>query len=80
MSKIKIALIAAVVLVPIGYWISFEGSTGALIERFPDVDPDIVRKVHKEMFLEALASGSKGPALTDEQCDAIFRNKVRQYQ
>lgn len=52
-----IALVGAGVLSAVAamYWIQFEGSTAALIAKFPDVPEDIVRKVSKEMVREALA-------------------------
>lgn len=84
MTKIKIILLSSVGLIGTAFaamWVSFEGSTGALIEQFPDIDPTIVRKVHKEMWLESFkgtyndidddADGSTG------EYNRIFLEKVQ---
>jgi hypothetical protein len=80
MSKIKIIALAAVAVCSAAalYWhIQFEGSTETLIARFPDVDPNLVREVHKEMTREALAGEYGELDLTDDNvCDSIFLAKV----
>jgi hypothetical protein len=77
-TKTRIALIAVVVLssAAVLWHIQFEGSTDALCERFPDIDPSIVRKVHKEMVRETLAGEYNDIELNDENCDEIFRAKA----
>lgn len=80
MHKHKIIALcgAGIISVVAACWfLQFEGSSGALIERFPDVDPTIVRAVHKEMFREALAGEYSELDLDDDSvCDAIFMAKV----
>lgn len=83
MNKFKIVAFGTVVtlMVVATLWkIQFEGSTASLIERFPNIHPDVVRKVHKEMTREALAGEYSELNLTDEGYDAIFLAKAYQYQ
>lgn len=63
------ALIAALAFV------QFVGSNDALVERFPDVDPDVVYRIHKEMIKDALA-GKLADVKNDEAYDEIFRMKL----
>lgn len=53
----------------------FVGSTDALIKRFPDVDPDVVQRIHKEMVLEALQGAYAGLS-DDAEYDRVFRAKA----
>lgn len=77
-KKILIAITAAVItrFAALVYW---EGHINAIVERFPDIDPTIVRKLHREMFVEALRGKYKDmdtddPAIMDE----IFLDKVHE--
>lgn len=72
-------ILAAIAALLIWKYIQFEGSTGALVERFPDVDPSIVRKVHKEMYKEALAGKYNQMGSADEDWDTIFKVKLMKY-
>jgi hypothetical protein len=49
------------------------------VERFPDVPPDVVRKVHREMVREALAGEYENLPSDDDSMDALFRAKTLQY-
>ena len=80
MSKAKIGIIAALALgAAAAVWLQFEGSNGELEKRFPDIDPKIVRKVHKEMIREALAGEYDGVYVTDADYDDLFKTKVWQH-
>jgi Fe-S-cluster formation regulator IscX/YfhJ len=79
MTKYKIILSAAVVVVSafVAY-ASYEGPLQALMERFPDIDPKIVRKVHREMFKEALVGKYSEFQTDDATLDRIFLVKVQE--
>lgn len=55
---------------------SYRGSLHALKQRFPDTDPKVVTKLHREMFKEAL-TGKLETDGTDEAYDFIFTEKLR---
>lgn len=58
------------------YW---EGHQSVLEDRFPDVDPTIVRRIHKEIMKEALRGTLPGDPKTDEDYDAIFHEKLKNF-
>lgn len=60
------------------YWsVSFEGSQAALEERFPHIDPSIVREVHKEIIRETFRGNLKNVDIDNEAAmDALFMRKV----
>jgi hypothetical protein len=76
MTKTKIALIATTALGLFVAWqfISVFGSEGALMERFPDIDPDLVVKAHRQMYFAALRGESAAikNAESEEDFDKIF--------
>jgi hypothetical protein len=77
MTRNKKMIISAVLVsaTALAALVSYEGSTSALIERFPNVDPKILRKAHKQMIKDALAQ--KLPdATSDEDYDKIFLSLV----
>lgn len=80
MTKAKIGIVVALALgAAAAVWLQFEGSNGELERRFPEIDPKIVRKVHKEMLREALAGEYNNVYVTDEDYDELFRSKVWQH-
>lgn len=77
MTKNQMILSAVIVSAfALAAYVTREGSLGVLIERFPDVDPKIVKKVHKEMIREALRGKYANSVLSDEDYDLIFMSKV----
>lgn len=72
----KTLILAVVATLGVGYcFIQIAGSEGALKERFPDVDPDTVVKLHREIIKEVLL-GKHTSAESDEDYDKIFRQKL----
>lgn len=74
----KIVIIASVLLV--GYTairVYLEMHTLIIIDRFPDIPEDVVRKAHKEMLKRALTDPNFD-AETDEEMDAILRDIVKE--
>jgi len=53
-TKIAVAITAATGLFAAYQFVAFAGSTIALQERFPDIDPDVVYEVHKIMWKKAI--------------------------
>jgi len=84
MSKLKILAIAAPVVLclsGVAFYIQYVGSTEAIVERFPEIDPTIVRKISAEMTREAFTGKYSDIDITDENvCDNIFLRKAEQYQ
>lgn len=72
--KISLATLGAAV---IGMYVYLEGHAQALMLRFPDVDPKIVRKLSNEMFWEALMGKYSDVELTDEFLDGVFQDKLQ---
>ena len=81
MNKFKIiASISAVAIcgvAALAWKIQFEGSTESLIALFPDVDPNLVREIHKEMVREALSGEYSEIDVSDDSVmEAMFRAKL----
>lgn len=78
MTNTKIILsVTAVVVTAFVAYAAYEGPLQALIERHPDIDPKIVRKVHHEMFMEALRGEYNDFETTDDVLDKILIEKVQ---
>lgn len=73
-TKITVSVIAIAAITRFAWRVSFEGSQAALEERFPDIDPTIVREVHTEMVREAF----RGTHIDDDDAshDSVFYEKV----
>lgn len=72
MTKTKIALLITA-LITAGYAISFIGSEGALMERFPDIDPDDVKAAHRKMYRAALKGQYNDLDMDDDAVmDSVF--------
>jgi len=58
------------------------GSEAALVDRFPDLDPKLVRKAHRKMLRMAMTQDPQIVAQTmmDEDYDRILRNLVAEMQ
>jgi hypothetical protein len=80
MTPVKKVLVILLALkgVQFAWAVYFEGHQRALEERFPNVDPSIARKVHKEMFREGLRGNyaDMNGLDEDEYYDKIFLEKV----
>lgn len=74
-STTKKIAVTAIVVVGLATWFYYEGTTQALMERFPTIDPKIVRKVHKKMLLDVLR-GKYPDASTDADYDVIFLKEI----
>lgn len=79
MTKTKIILSVAVVVVTAFAVVAYEGPLHSLMERFPDVDPKITRKAHREMFKESFQGKYDWIDKTDatDDLDRIFLAKVK---
>jgi len=78
MTTTKIILsVTAVVVTAFAAYAAYEGPLQALIERHPDIDPKIVRKVHHEMFMEALRGKYNDIVTDDDALDKILIEKVQ---
>jgi Fe-S-cluster formation regulator IscX/YfhJ len=75
MTKTKIILSTTVIGAAVVSYV-VHGFNNALIERFPTIDPKIVRKVHREIVMESLAGKYNNIETTDEVFDKIFIEKV----
>jgi hypothetical protein len=73
MNITKIAIATGVAAVAIGTYVWSEGTVHATIDRFPDVDPKVARKVYWKVMRE-VAKGSFGDVsnYSVEQMDSIF--------
>ena len=74
--KIMASVLAAAFATRLAWRVSFEGSQAALEERFPHIDPSIVRRVHKEMVRESFRGNSPVSGEDDAAHDALFLEKV----
>lgn len=82
MNTKKIALtITAVTGLFVGWqYVSFVGSTEALKERFPDIDPDVVYEVHKIMWKKAITGQLADVDTNDDAVmDKLFLLEVDRY-
>lgn len=79
MFKLKLIIPALLALGVGAYYIQILGSENALFERFPDFDPKLVVKVHREFVKDTLAGKHNGTDLTDEVCDKIFLQMLSKY-
>lgn len=84
MNKTKIFAIAATavgVVSVAAYVFSIYGSEVALMERFPDIDPQVVIKAHRKMIRATFAGAYENvDTSTDEAMDAIFLSIVNDIQ
>lgn len=80
MSKTKITAIATAVvgIVGVAYTISFLGSEAALVERFPDIDSELVVKAHRKMYFAALRGEFSNTSTDDATMDEIFLATVNE--
>ena len=78
MNKIKlIAVLASLAGASyFAFQIYMAGHDIAIEKRFPDIDPVLVRTIHREMFSDALA-GRLHHANTDEELDAELLRRVQ---
>lgn len=76
MNKTK--LIAAVVLVGAAYAAYHLKHQSIIVDRFPDIDPKVVRKAYKTMMKRALAGAYADMDDSDETMDRIFRDIVQE--
>lgn len=76
MNKTK--LIAAVVLVGAAYAAYHLKHQSIIVDRFPDIDPKVVRKAYKTMMKRALAGAYADTDDSDETMDRIFRDIVQE--
>lgn len=76
----KIVIIASAILV--GYTairVYLEMHTQVVVERFPDLPEEVVRKAHKTMLKRALTDPNfEIEGKTDEEMDAILRDIVKE--
>jgi hypothetical protein len=76
----KIVIIASALLV--GYTairVYLEMHTQIILERFPDLNEQVVRKAHKEMLKRALTDPNFDvEGKTEEEMDAILRDIVKE--
>lgn len=80
MNKIKlIAVLGSIVGTSyIAYQVWVVGHDIALQERFPNIDPMLVNKIHREMLRDTYA-GKLDDVNTDEELDAEFMRRVQEY-
>lgn len=79
MSKTKKVLSAVTVIIPFAMYIQYAGSTGALIERFPNIPRDVVKKLHRRMILNTLLGKYGHLEMTDAECDKIILDLYKKY-
>ena len=77
MSKTKMNVIAflitSTVCVAFYQYARFVGGQEALVARFPDLDPEVIRKIGKQMILNALKGKyNNRDTSSDEMWDEIF--------
>jgi len=76
-TKIILSTVTVTIVAVTAMYVQYVGSTEALVERFPDIDPKIVRKLSKEMYMEALTGKYADIESTDDALDKIFLEKVQ---
>lgn len=79
MRKIALIIPALLALGAGAYYIQVLGSENTLIDMYPDYDPNLVIKVHREFVKETLQGKYEGIELTDEKCEEIFKQKLANY-
>lgn len=74
----KTLLTASVVLMGAAYAAYHLKHQSIIVNRFPDIDPKVVRKAYKTMMKRALEGHYADMDDSDETMDRIFRNIVRE--
>lgn len=79
MSKTKIAILSATVvtLITLAWQLQKLGSEVALMERFPNIDPKIVVKAHRQMIKNTFKGMYNDRDMTDAVNDEIFLEIVQ---
>jgi hypothetical protein len=77
-KKIGIALAVTIILAWIAAAVQVAGSEGAIIDRFPDIDPSNVKKAHKIMLKRTAAGKYLDLEMTYDVCDKIFLDIVQE--
>ena len=66
MNKIGIAIAAIVTATAAFYTVAFYGSEGALIEKYPDIDPVDIKAAHRKMYRAALKGEFQNVNMDDD--------------
>jgi hypothetical protein len=79
MNKKMISIAALIAIVGAGlHWFSMLGSENALFDRFPDIPKDVVVQAHRTMLKRTYAGQYSHIDMTDEACDQIFLDIVKE--